>query len=246
VADPGHVLNAVNSAIKEGKMPFLVANHQSLADGVALSTLTSQLGIGFNVPVAASIDEGQQGILIQAVNEYVNPVLARRNLFTFPIVTDGDVEKRGMAKRANGQGLSQLLNTALEGRGFAMFPEATVSGGRTNEHGGIYGLMVPPSPRTFTRWVEKFARHGKYPFVVPVGIDGSYKVFNPDTNTFPGKILPMLIGNKPIVKMGTVAVGGIIPFDDIGTGKETDDFFMEKISKLLPPSARGAYPLPSQ
>ncbi len=241
VRDPNNVLGTLRETIHNGQMPILVVNHQSLSDGPALSVITSQLQTDFNLPVAASLDEGQQGSLIQSVNSRVDPVLAQRNLFTVPIVTGGDVEKRGMKEGPTG--LAKLLKTAAIGRGFAMFPEASVEGGRTNGRGGINGLVKPPNPRTFTQWVERFAKQGADPVVVPVGINGGYNIFNPDSNSFPDSILRMLIGFEQTRTIGTITLGNLIAFSEVGTGVQTDDFFMTEIAKLLPESARGAYPL---
>lgn len=237
--DPNDAIGKMRTAIHAGKMPMIVVNHQSLADGPALSAITTQLKIGFNLPVAASIDVGLQGMLVQSVNSCIDPVLAQRNLFTVPIITGGDVEKREMVKGSTG--LSELLKTAHSGRGFAMFPEATVTGGRTNGNGEINGLVKPSNPNVFTKWVERFAKQGADPVVLPVGIDGSYKIFDPNTYSFPNYILRMLVGYDQPKKIGTITLGNLIPFSEIGVGEQTDDFFMERIARLLPQHAHGAY-----
>lgn len=242
--DPNNVLGTLREVIQHGKMPMLVANHQSLSDGIPLSIVTSQLPTGFNLPIAASIDEGQQGSLVQSVNSRFAPILAQRNLFMVPVVTEGDVEKREMSKRPTG--LAKLLKTATTGRGFAMFPEATVEGGRTNSDGKINGLVKPTHPSVFTDWVERFANHGADPVVSPVGIDGSYKVFNPVDNSFSDEVLRMLIGRQQPIKIASITLGPLIPYSEIEVGVHTDDFFMNRIASLLPPSARGAYSLSSK
>ncbi len=242
--DPNDAIREMNSAIQDGKMPLIVVNHQSLADGPALTAITSQLDAGFNLPVAASIDIGLQGKYIQSVNSRLDPILAQRNLFTVPIITGGDVEKREMVKGTTG--LPKLVKTAQSGRGFAMFPEASVQGGRHNDGGGINGLVRPTHPSAFTGWVERFANQGADPVVLPVGIDGSYKIFDPVSNSFPSSILRMLIGYEKLRKVGTITLGKLIPFDEVKSAGGSDDFFMEKIAALLPEASRGVYPIPSK
>ena len=243
VQDPNNVIGQMRSAIHAGKLPMIVVNHQSLADGPALTAITSQLDKRFNLPVAASIDGGLQGNLIQIVNSYLYPVMAQRNLVSIPIISKGDVDKRNMAKGSTG--LFTLMKTVRNGYGFAMFPEGTVQGGRSNAEGVINGLVTPSNPTAFTQMVMKFKEQGADPVVLPVGIDGSYKIFDPVENTFPNDILRMLIGYDKPRKIATITLGDLIPFSEVAVSGGSDDFFMEHIARLLPEPARGAYPLTS-
>lgn len=241
IRDPNNSLEALRAEVQAGKMPVLVANYQSLADGPALSIVTSQLGIGFNLPVASSIDQGHQGELVRVVNFHMDPVLRVRNLVTVPIITASDVEKRAMIKDSNARAMGALRHTADNGRGFAMMPEASVEGGRKRGAEEIIGMVRPPNPSTFVRWLDIFAKQGQDPVILPIGIEGSYKVFNPDNYTFPEHVLQMLLGNAQPEKIATITLGRIIPFRKLRTGPLSDDFFMTRIAELLPESSRGAY-----
>jgi len=237
--DPNFSLDLLRKVISDGDMPVLVANHQSLVDGPALSIITSQLNLVFNLPVAASLDEGLQGASIQAMNSQIYPVLELRNLHMVPIVTERDVTTRNMVRKSTG--LPELLRTAREKRGFAMFPEATVQGGRTNGEGMRNGLVRPPNPNAFSHWMNRFANHGASPVIFPVAIDRSFNVFDPDSNTFPQDALRMLVNYEQPRKIAAITLGDPIPFGKIEAGLQTDDFFMERIANLLPQHARGVY-----
>lgn len=247
IRDPNNSLEALRAAIQVGKMPILVSNHQSHADVIPASTITSQLETAFNLPVAASIEGGQQGDFVRDINVLIAPVLARHNLFTLPIVTRRDEEIREMEKAPNADVFRRLSNSGTNGGGFAMFPEASVKGGRTIGSGKINGLIRHPNPeqRDFSRWLRNFVRKGKDPVILPIGIDGSYKIFSPDTNSFSHEVMEMILGLADSRAIATVTLGDLIPFKDVGV-PQADSFFMEKIATLLPPIARGAYSLTSK
>src|SRR3990167_7993854 len=101
VRDPNGYLEQLRVEIANGKIPVLVANHQSLSDGIALSTVTAQLPKPFRLPISASIEKGQQGDVVQLLLEFMGPALERRNLIMLPLVTDADVKKRSMSRTPN-------------------------------------------------------------------------------------------------------------------------------------------------
>ena len=230
--------------IQQGHVPVIYANHQSYADGMALSQITKYImgkGLsgrlnGFLLPVAKSIETGDQGSEIQVITTMFTQVTTERGLLSVPIIRDKDKEEYGL-EGSNTESYARLSNALEDGYGLAIFPEGTMEGGRKDTDGRIKG-MQQVSRSLLAGRLKVWLRKGRTSVVLPVGIHGGYRIQHPDEK---GKVsedvLEMVAEDCPVKSRVTITVGK--PF--IPDAAVNDDSLMRRVAQLLPPEARGYY-----
>lgn len=242
VVDGGNYREIFRSAVEQRRLPIIVSNHQSIADGIALGNITEGLGKPIRLPIADSIVKGVQGELIQALVRAYGPELQKRNLFMIPVVTERDRQTRGM-RGQNKEMFDLLLKSPEEGYGFAIFPEQTVEGGRKGEDETINGMQYLERDRNLVAFMKKWIKQGFRLVVLPVGIDRGYTTLDPDEKTIKAvsvEAAEMILGYRELVPMASVTVGAPVEIDTVEP-QLTDHHFMRMIAPLVSEEARGAY-----
>lgn len=248
-------------AIKEGYYPVIVANHTSHADGILIAPLANILtGVnndiartqdpfqGFMLPLSQSLDNGEQGFLKHQFYVKSRPVLSELHLYPVLTATKNDREKRGLSK--NTEEFSSDLKAGIKNNyGIAVFPEGSVTGGRRNEYGKLNG-MQPFAEDGLALVILNAKRYRKSPVAfIPVGIDGGYKIFNPQTGLPSKSAVRYGLGFGNLPETAKLTVGKPIksnaePLDSLVKTKqweEIDKVIGKNIAQLIPDELRGIY-----
>ncbi len=242
VVDKGDYRAAFSTAVDSGKLPIIVSNHQSIADGIALGNITEGMSKPVRLPIAASITEGEQGELIQLLVAAYGPELRKRNLDMVSVVTERDRQVRGMSGQ-NKEMFNLLLKSPSEGYGFAIFPEQTVEGGRKDDDGTIKGMQYLERDKNLVAFMKKWIKQGFQLVILPVGIDRGNTTLDPDKKTVEAisvDAAEMILGYRGLVPMASITVGAPVEIDAVESGL-TDHHFMRMIAPLVSEEARGAY-----
>lgn len=179
------------SAIEEGYTPFIVANHQSHADGLGLAKLTDDLTAattplkenrinGFWLPVAGSIFTGHQGPVIKTAIESALPFLKKHNLQLTPLNRKKDIEVYGLPP--NNIGFTKKLRQEVRNNhGVALLPEGSVHSAETNpETGEMFG-MQSFEPGGIEYIIQIIEWEKRKALLIPVSTHGGYEIINSDT-----------------------------------------------------------------
>ena len=251
------------SFIRDGYVPVLYANHQSHADKLVLSGITQSLAqrdahdrfAGFLVPVAATIESGEQGSYIQQLMSLFAPLYFDRGYGPdVSFITDSDRQTRGVTG-SNTASVKRLMDAPRDKYGLVMFPEATLKGGRTGDGGTVNGMQdVTPItgggligyPRF---WVNRGLGEAVF---LPIGISGSYRMYPPDSdrNEISPRVIMGILGDRPVEPMVTISAGNPFSYSDLrdevreepnNKQKKHIDLMMSKVAELLPATERGNY-----
>lgn len=249
--------------IRDGHVPLLYSNHQSHADKLMVSGITEMLLqhgaeeqiTDFLVPVAATMESGEQGDYIQRLLSLFEPLYRDRGFGPdVPIITANDRLTRGV-EGSNTESLRRLMNAPRDRHGLVLFPEATLTGGRRGEDGAVNGMREVTSDNGSGLigypkfWFKRKLGHAVY---LPVSISGSYRVYPPD----PGRsvispdVIAGILGDGHTEPLVTVSVGTPFSYPRLreALGEEPDhkqkrhlDLLMGKVAQLLPAEERGYY-----
>jgi hypothetical protein len=246
-------LDTFSGHINSGLIPVIYANHQSFADEIVLSLVTREILKqtqldklrGFLLPVAASIGSGDQGQDILDLAEIFEHTYRERGFREVPIVRKEDVKKYSMKRAPNIQASSNLTNAPNEGYGLAIFPEATMHGGRKDQDGRIFGLQKVVVINSFLGLVKEWRNEDRgtqrrESVILPVGIDGSHRILDPQTGDIQQDASRMISGCDFPEPPVTISVGEPLTTENWETMGDIH-FFMGKVAALLPPEARGYY-----
>ncbi|MDO8583086.1 MAG: hypothetical protein Q7R51_00975 [bacterium] len=238
----------------KGFLPIIVSSHTSHLDGLPLSVvakiLTDMTNLisgehrlkGFTVPIAASMETGNQGSIVKKATEHIKKIMAQQyNLQTMPYVRAKD-EKQYDIPRDRHKFLRDLTEQVRNGYGLALFPEATMQGGRTKRR--IFGRTERFGMQEF-KYMEAIAaiakRTGKEPLYIPIGIDGGFRLESPDNNRPTLAYLREIFLTQPAqTKLVNARVGLPITQKEIGSA-DINDFLGKTVAGLLPEKARGVY-----
>ncbi len=245
--------NKIHGETKE-VVPVIVSSHTAHLDclplaGVAktLTAMINRIGErrlqGFIVPIAASMETGNQGSIVKEGAERIGKITAQQyNLQALSYARAKDKEKYDIPGNPQ-EFIRDLTGQARNGYGVAVFPESTMQAGRTKKH-KLLGKTERFGMQEF-KYMEAIAiiirRTGKVPLYIPVGIDGGFRLESPDNNrpTLPylGEIF---LTHPHHTKLVSVRVGLPISHEEIGSA-DINDFLGKKVAALLPPEARGVY-----
>jgi hypothetical protein len=253
--------------IRDGHVPLLYANHQSHADKLMLSGLIQMLLrhdsdapiADFLVPVAATIESGEQGGYIQQLLALFEPLYRDRGFGPdVPIITANDRQTRG-TEGSNTESVRRLMNAPRDRHGLVLFPEATLTGGRRTDHGVLNGVQEVTAvngsglvgyPKF---WLRRKLGHAVY---LPIGISGSYRLYPPDRDRseISPEVIAHILGDGGTEALVTVSAGTPFTYADLrdAIGDEPDhnqkrhlDLMMGKVAELLPVEEQGYYRRPN-
>lgn len=227
------------SKLLGGAVIVILGNHQSYGDGIPLMRVTAPLAHttelpGFQIP--SSMDS-----LSQPLHQALEPIYHARGLYPVGVYTDDELENADAEKtKVNRAAAIKLAKGPQEGFGLVLFPEADPVGGSRTPDGSIMGMqeVTRDDLRGYARIFTKRYGPDKV-FFLPVGIDGSYNIYQPETNT-PGELAIKAVCDgvidEPFV---TVNVGQLINAADIKG--DHNQVLMSAVADLLPEEARGFY-----
>lgn len=176
---------------KQGYHPINVSNHTAHQDADSMSLVVKQQMSaekflpkksrikGFQLPLAMSLANGDQGAAMQAVYLADKPLIIRRGLVPLLLTRDKDVENFNAEKNLIAY-YRQLREAINENWGIAVLPEGTTTGGKRNKNGDLNGMQVFPRD-SLRSIISATNKEHKKPMIIPVGIDGGYRIFNPDS-----------------------------------------------------------------
>lgn len=231
-------LNKFSELINSGYTPLIVSNHQSHADGLPLSLLTKEIKEktgeklnGFYLPIAASMVNGDQDQELKSYLEKLSPACFEKGLEMIPVTRKKDEEVYNI-KDKNFDSLKKILSAHKQGYGIIFLPEGSVKAGRSGTDGEITGMIDVGKDNSFDGTIKKYLSKNIKFCVLPVAIDGSYKLYNPDTKkiTIPNNKITLTISNEIL-----------LPSDFKNKSLEPTDLVMPQIAQMLPIKARGIY-----
>lgn len=187
-------LDLFANAINCNAIPIIVSNHQSLIDGIAITQIVDQINQrlepnkikGFYLPYAISVATGDQNKIVAQYFSEIENRCQQKNLFLIPVVRKKDRERYNLDKNSslylNSQkSLRKILNLAKDNYGLAIFPEGSVQGGRIDKLGRFFGLFPSDVDNAIDSLIPHFIKTETDFCVLPVGINGSCRLFSPDT-----------------------------------------------------------------
>lgn len=246
---------ALKEAIAEMQDPkiFLAVRHHSHPDGFIIGRLTLDLKAmvnevlppekqtaGFFMPLAQSLEEGQQDRPVMQVYQEIKPALRKFGLVPAPIVRTKDVEKYKMQTDEDEElRMRELINEGYNG--VMLFPEGTTEGGRTDSSGKVIG-MVPFERNAIKRTYLFLKRNtGSEVIFIPAATFGGREMLNPDSKQVSPVILARAL-TSPYPHLASIRVGMPIRSDqgeaaELLKGRDRDalnNFFGGKVAELLP------------
>lgn len=245
-------IEASRQYLEKGYKLVVLASHKSHGDlppGAhimqAFMDSYPELLTDFALPIAASMGGGEQGNVIKTLHdEALVPSMKKRNIDTFPVVTDNDVTKRHMKPNSVRNGFSIIRRLKRRGTGFFVFIEGNMEGGRKDEKtGGVKGLQKADS---MLRQILEYSKEKNFPLVfVMAGISKSHKTFSP-TYKFVTPDWALATAKNvinPNNKFAPVNVSRPVPIDSMNMENipQVIDNLMINLSSCLPEDERGIW-----
>lgn len=247
--------------LADGLRPIIVSNHQSHADGFIMCKVVEMLrkvtlerglsaDLRFVMPVAASMVSGHQNKILQRVYHLTYGAMQQRGIVCLPYTRRVDEARYGLKPKL-GEVKRMRETIANGGCGLIIFPEASVAGGRYATEGGVSRIrgMIEIEDDALTM-PYRLMRHGQQEgFFLPVGIDGSHRIYSPDSYapktwraylTFLG-----LRSSLAATRLGCHLTAEAIQMN-VGSnwqqeGQRTNRYVMSRVADLVSESARGVY-----
>ena len=221
-------------------------NHGSHADIFAIMLLADDLMEevndndqkirlnGIDVIIALSLTSGHQNPRLKEYFDEAKKICSESNIDFLPIVRPEDEKKYGLSSVVNFALFKRAFSSYKDNVALMEFPEGTIKAGRVNLETGLhYGAQKTRSPSITDYSVEKYLKK-EIPFnVLPVAIDGSYNIYDPDSYEF----------HEPQEKV-RVTVGKLLGPDDfkgLEEGIKPSDLVMLKIIPNLSKENQGDY-----
>lgn len=257
----------------DGASIIFVGNHQSSADIIPMGIIVAKAinAIRQNpgqsnypdviVPIAASVLVGKQSVGITAAYGGMSAWLKDHAMRLIPVVTERDANIRGMEMGSTIGNVREVMELIKTGTAVALFPEASVQGGRRkskpyqHERNGIQPIL---KQTLLSNSVLEMRSIGKKLLLVGIGFSGTYNIFDPDTlHPTQTAILAFVHNfrhpNSP-THVAKITVGKPIMADnlplpelDVGYGKknrtygDVHELVFRYISELIPFGERGVF-----
>lgn len=233
------IANAISQVLGGGIL-IIAANHQSYGDGIPLMRVTSQLKHETEVPgyyIPSSMDS-----LAQPLHQALEPIYHARGLYPVGVYTEEELKENSPEETRNNRAAAvKLAKGPEEGYGLALFPEADPVGGSQKAEGGILGMQeVGRNDLAGYKRIYMKRYGSEKVFILPVGIHGSFNIYQPETNTPSELAIKAVCDNIVDEPFVSVSVGELIPVVDIGEAN-ANEVVMSAIASLLPEEARGFY-----
>lgn len=248
-------------AIKAGYLPVYIGSHTAQIDIFFLSHISSE-GVGMAndflpedqqikgaiTPFAKSMQTGAQGSTAAFMFDSMKQSLWQNGIKDVYTTTDHDREERGLADNPE-EFMTEMLKAMREGYlAVAALPEGSVDGGRKGTDGKCKGLQSFREGFSAAMLILAKRMRKKGVVFIPVGIEGSEKINDPNRRwpTFKGLVAGFW-PNPNIVKIN-VGLPVLMSYDDPETKnlirtnpRALDDRNACAIAELLSPERRGKY-----
>lgn len=239
---------------------FVVSRHHSHPDGFIIARLSLDLKAiansvlpeneqiaGLFMPLAQSLEEGQQDRPIMQVYQEIKPTLRKSGLVPAPIVRAKDVNQYQMQTDDDEDArMRSIINKGYNG--VILFPAGTTQGGRTDSAGRVIG-MVPFEENAIKKTYLFLKRNaGTESLFIPAATFGGREILNPDNKwVSPTQLLTALI--SPYPHIASIRVGMPIRSDEgeiaeLLRGRDRNalnNFFGGQVAALIPEHERGVY-----
>lgn len=260
---------------RQGMVPEIVVGHFSHLDHVVIShfcqsllDLATSQGLGNNLngfveTLALSVPQGQQSKFMQRMYSKMEEYANARGVEFIPITRNVDMERYGMPKVVS-EARPLVTKLRQKGVGLLVSPGGSVQPGRHPKGASrdqIFGLQEIKDESILSSF-DLMERSGKrfdqQPYFLPVAVNRTYKVFNPDNLLpTPEGLISLydklswffsLVGFKRIEI--TITPANPQTTEDLKSRfgsewrkypKEVTDFLMTEVARNLSPNARGYY-----
>ncbi|MCL5970326.1 MAG: hypothetical protein M1450_02410 [Patescibacteria group bacterium] len=251
---------------KEAKDPnalfVLVSSHQNWADGLAMAKVTKPITSvindvrdlehktpGFAVLIAKSMATGHQGAFIKEGLKRMQPILSRYNLETLLYTREKDTREYGL--KPDRSELRNLVDMIDQGYHIAVFPEASVEGGRKKKRANTVNGMQRFYGVDFEQLQRLAEKHDKRIVVILMGINGAFKIFSSHAKLPTMESVGAIVFNRQVKDIVEVKTELPFPLEQAiteirnqgqeVTSKTIGDNLGKRTSKLVPENIRGVY-----
>lgn len=239
---------------------FVVSRHHSHPDGFIIARLALDLKAmandvlpadeqmkGLFMPLAQSLEDGQQDKPIMQIYKEIKPTMKRFGLVPAPIVREKDIATYEMKKDDDEEArMRQLIEQRYNG--IVLFPEGTTKSGKTDKQGNLYGMVDFELNSIKKSYLFLKRNMGAESLFIPTATFGGRELLNPDNKwVSPSLLLTTLISPYPAI--ASIKVGMPIRSDEgelenLLRGKDRlalNKFFGKIIAQMLPPNEQGVY-----
>lgn len=264
-------LDRLKDHIHRGDKVFVAPNHTSHADAAPVTKLLTDIrdlvpgAIDEIVYTMAGSMKEQQGLLIATMfNEGVEPYFKKVGITPDFVVSNNDVEERGMTKPENNGDLTReaLRNPRIVS---AVHLEGRTKGGKTDTKAGEY-FGLQPFDSGARVMLRDLRRSGAPVVVLPVMVEGANKILVPESKSFTLSSMETLIGmlmygegtrlgavldalskawlgyDAKYVKPGMVKIGEPTMIQDLSpNGRDTARGVETLLAQLASPAYRGKH-----
>lgn len=244
----------LRESLEAGYKLVIISNHQTQADVAPVVKVANLVRNkfpddieGFDFIVAKSMGDGKQGKTVELLfAEGVNPWLRNQDINPIEVVSRNDVEVRNMQRSTDA--IRLIFESLKKDRtSLIVFPEGNTTGGKRNDAGELNGVgeMDPGLSSLISRIVDR-----SMPVVfLPVGLDGSYELFDPNSKSFTKHGMNLMITHGIFaldrtdlsVRVGTIGVGKPFLASEIAGSEDPGREIMRRIAQLVPEEARGIF-----
>lgn len=258
------VKNAMSERNEKGKSKysiFIVLRHHSHPDGFIVARLTLDLKAiansvlpndeqtaGFFMPLAQSLEDGQQDRPMMKVYHEIKPTMRSFGLVPTPIVREKDKDSYEMKQDIEQE--ARMRSVVKQGyNGIVLFPEGTTTSGKTNVDGQVNGMVDFELNAIKKSYLFLKRNTGRESLFIPAATFGGREILNPDNKwVSPLRLFTLLV--SPYPHLTDIRVGMPIRSDEGDLAellrgrdrKALNDFFGHTIAQLLPNKIeRGVY-----
>lgn len=202
-------VDAFSEEVRDGKLGIITASHDSLANiigsfGVVDDILRKTGKKGVMVPIARSLDEGQQEEGSRQFQIYKH-ALRQHHILPVKFVRALDLERYHMIGRTNAAAMEVLLEAYENDYLILHFPEGTTESGRFNAYGERIGLVVPVL-HTMGKVIGRHIAKGIDFVGLPIGTFGSFHINDPNTRRTDPEVVKSAFALHP-KKVAAVNIG---------------------------------------
>lgn len=239
---------------------FVVSRHHSHPDGFIIARLALDLKAmtndvlprneqmeGLFMPLAQSLEDGQQDKPIMQIYKEIKPTMKRFGLVPAPIVRAKDKSEYAMEQDADEEARMRDL-VVNRYNGAVLFPEGTTKSGKTNEHGQVNGMVEFELNAIKKLYLFLKRNAGTESLFIPTATFGGRELLNPDNKwVSPFRLLTTLVSPYPgitSIKVGMPIRSDEGEMENLLKGKDRlalNEFFGKIIAQMLPPNERGKY-----
>lgn len=273
--DPHESLDKLSGLIDQGAYVIIASdhNHHVNIQGLygVVNRLRSKPMYGWDLIVADSLVEGDQGESLRDFTLGMVPYLAQQDIVLRPVLREKDIytyygegkkseEELSKAKSRSAETARLLTDAAYTGqRGLLIFPSGTIEEARRRPDGRRNAMGRVKSP-LMGGLLRRAAGKGVNIAVLPLGMSETYKIIEPDTRIPSPRALAAMGMLKAAEFMGKdfhpstladVNIGKVLDIDDFeaagidfvskGNDQKIVDVIMQAIANLVPFSDRGDY-----